>query len=138
MSSLKSCTLTRGKPAVVVPRVKPGLEQFIRAQRMAALGLLRTLHPDRLSGAALLDAVLTELAALALPTTHSQLKALDGLARSTAEIFELIGLRPAARANFGRPAAPEPAARAQHRTETPNPSMSWHKHTMIAAARSAC
>ena len=130
--------LTLRKRAVVVPRVKPSQEQCIRAERMAAIGLLRMLHPSRLTPAALLDAVLTELAALALPTTHSQLKALDGLARSTAEIFELIGLRPTARANPARPAAAEPAARALHRTETSNPSTSWHKHITTHTARSAC
>jgi predicted glycosyltransferase len=130
--------LTLRKRAVVVPRVKPSQEQCIRAERLAAIGLLRMLHPSRLTPASLLDTVLTELAALALPTRHSRLKALDGLARCTAEIFELIGLRPTARTSLARPAAAEPMVRALHRTETLNPGTSWHKHTTISAARSAC
>lgn len=38
--------LSLNKPAVVVPRVKPVEEQWIRASRMAKLGLLNTIHPD--------------------------------------------------------------------------------------------
>jgi predicted glycosyltransferase len=37
------------KPALIVPRVKPRLEQFIRARAMHTLGLVDMLHPDRLS-----------------------------------------------------------------------------------------
>lgn len=37
------------KPLLVVPRVKPRLEQLIRAERMAKLSLLDMLHPDDLS-----------------------------------------------------------------------------------------
>jgi hypothetical protein len=96
------------------------------------------LHPSRLTPASLLDAVLTELAALALPTTHSQLKALDGLAHVTAEVFELMGLQPAARSNPSRPTVAAPPARALRHTEPSNPSTSWHKHTTTRAARSAC
>ena len=38
-----------GKPALIVPRVKPRQEQWIRADRFRALGLLDLLHPDDLS-----------------------------------------------------------------------------------------
>lgn len=37
------------KPLLVVPRVKPRLEQLIRAERMAEHGLLELLHPDDLN-----------------------------------------------------------------------------------------
>jgi predicted glycosyltransferase len=37
------------KPLLVVPRVKPRLEQLIRAERMAEQGLLELLHPDDLN-----------------------------------------------------------------------------------------
>src|SRR5207302_10694289 len=33
----------------VVPRVKPRLEQWIRAERLHALGLIDVLHPDHVS-----------------------------------------------------------------------------------------
>lgn len=38
-----------GKPALIVPRVRPRQEQWIRADRFRALGLLDVLHPDDLS-----------------------------------------------------------------------------------------
>jgi predicted glycosyltransferase len=38
-----------GKPTLIVPRVKPRLEQWIRADRFRALGLVDLLHPDDLS-----------------------------------------------------------------------------------------
>jgi predicted glycosyltransferase len=37
------------KPALIVPRVRPRQEQWLRADRMSALGLLDVLHPDELS-----------------------------------------------------------------------------------------
>jgi predicted glycosyltransferase len=41
--------LTSGKPALIVPRVKPRLEQWIRAERLQALGYLDVTHPDALN-----------------------------------------------------------------------------------------
>ncbi len=36
-------------PAVIVPRIKPRLEQWIRCRRLAELGLLTTIHPTELT-----------------------------------------------------------------------------------------
>jgi predicted glycosyltransferase len=41
------------KRALIIPRVRPRREQIIRAERLAALGLVDMLHPDNLSGEAL-------------------------------------------------------------------------------------
>jgi predicted glycosyltransferase len=41
------------KPALIVPRVKPRMEQMIRAQALRALGLVDVLQPDRLTPQAL-------------------------------------------------------------------------------------
>jgi predicted glycosyltransferase len=41
------------KPALIVPRVKPRMEQMIRAQALRALGLVDVLHPDHLTPQAL-------------------------------------------------------------------------------------
>ena len=49
--------LSLRKRAVVVPRIKPGVEQLIRADRMAALGLLRFIHPDQLTPESLIKTV---------------------------------------------------------------------------------
>lgn len=43
--------LAAGKPALIVPRVKPRVEQLIRARRLAALGLVETIHPVDLTPA---------------------------------------------------------------------------------------
>lgn len=37
------------KPALIVPRVRPRLEQWIRAQRLEQCGLADVVHPDKLS-----------------------------------------------------------------------------------------
>ncbi|MCC6800046.1 MAG: glycosyltransferase [Anaerolineae bacterium] len=44
--------LSSGKPALVVPRVKPRREQLIRAERLAQHGALDYLHPDVVTPAA--------------------------------------------------------------------------------------
>src|SRR5258708_18906312 len=41
------------KPALIVPRVKPRMEQMIRAQALHASGLADVLHPDQLHPQAL-------------------------------------------------------------------------------------
>lgn len=41
--------LSLGCQALIVPRVRPRLEQWIRAERLAAMGLIDVLHPDDLS-----------------------------------------------------------------------------------------
>jgi predicted glycosyltransferase len=71
--------LTLRKRAVVVPRVQPGVEQTIRAQRMAGLGLLRMVDPGTLSPAVLIGAVQEELAAHGRGEQRTQLGAMHGL-----------------------------------------------------------
>ena len=134
--------LTLHKRAVIVPRTRPSQEQCIRAERMAALGLLTMLHPDQLTPAALLDAVRTELAALHGFGTHlntqPRLKSLDGLERCTAAIFELIGLRPAAPVNSARATPSDAPSQPRERPQHPTSSTPWHRPASTAAARSAC
>ena len=47
--------LALNKPMLLVPRVKPRLEQWLRAARLAELGLADCLHPDDLSPARISD-----------------------------------------------------------------------------------
>jgi|CXWL01.1.fsa_nt_gi predicted glycosyltransferase len=54
--------LTLGKRAIVVPRVMPVQEQWLRAERMAELGLLRAIHPEAMTPALLMATVQEELA----------------------------------------------------------------------------
>ena len=53
--------LSLHKRAIVVPRVKPVAEQWIRAESMARRGLLQTIHPDALTPQCLMHTVLATL-----------------------------------------------------------------------------
>lgn len=53
--------LSLKKPAVVIPRIKPSQEQFIRASRFAERGWITMLHPEKLTGRSLLEAVVNQL-----------------------------------------------------------------------------
>lgn len=81
--------LTLHKRGVVVPRTEPVQEQWIRAQRMAALGLLRMLHPDQLTPANLWQALRAELAAL---SPRPRLASMQGLEQVTGIIFKSLGI----------------------------------------------
>ena len=79
--------LSLGKPALIVPRVTPRREQAIRAERLAALGLvdvlsMETLSPDRIS-----DWLARE------PPLHVAHHTVDlnGLARLTDRLDQLLG-----------------------------------------------
>lgn len=54
---------TLRKRAVVIPRVRPVEEQWIRAERFGRLGVVSAVHPDGLDGHRLASTVLTELRA---------------------------------------------------------------------------
>lgn len=53
--------LSLRKRAIVVPRVKPVTEQWIRAERMARRGLLQTIHPAALTPERLMHTVMEAL-----------------------------------------------------------------------------
>ncbi len=55
--------LSLRKRAVIVPRIRPVCEQWIRAERMAARGLFRAIHPDRITPEILMKEVSAELSA---------------------------------------------------------------------------
>ena len=50
-----SAILSHKKPAIIVPRCEPRKEQLIRADRLAELGLVASLHPDQLNANAIID-----------------------------------------------------------------------------------
>jgi len=90
--------LTLRKRAVLVPRMKPGVEQLIRAERMSTLGFVRMVHPHSLTPDSLLAALECELAAWQAHRSPPPLRRLDGLARVTEALFATMGHRaPAAR-----------------------------------------
>jgi predicted glycosyltransferase len=77
-----------GKPTLVVPRVRPRLEQWIRAERMSRLGLVDVLHPDQLSS----ERIAEWLASDRAPRPAREVIDMDGLDR----LVELLAEREAA------------------------------------------
>lgn len=85
------------KRAVLVPRIKPVQEQWIRAHRLAQLGLARAVHPDNLTPRALAHAVRTELDQFNVrPRAMYQLD-LEGLPRIRESVARLLGDLPSPR-----------------------------------------
>lgn len=86
--------LSLGKPAVVVPRIRPAQEQWIRAERLAQLGLLNAIHPDCLTPERLIDATLEQLSPAKKhlpPLSCLDLNALPGITRHISHLlFEAI------------------------------------------------
>jgi predicted glycosyltransferase len=77
-----------GKPTLVVPRVRPRLEQWIRAERMSRLGLLDVLHPDQLSSERIAEWLATDRS----PRPAREVIDMDGLDR----LVEFLAEREAA------------------------------------------
>lgn len=84
--------LSSGRRAVIVPRTEPGHEQLLRAQRMAEHGLLKMLHPDAATPAALMQAVQAQFDAHARGDALPRLKSMHGLERVAQSLRALMGL----------------------------------------------
>lgn len=69
--------LTLEKRAIVVPRVRPVTEQWIRTRRLQALGLVDMIHPEKLTPENLTRKVLEQLYDGAAATPESAWKVLD-------------------------------------------------------------
>jgi len=84
--------LTLRKRAVVVPRTRPVLEQLIRAERMARLGLMRMIHPAKLGARQLMSAVRDEMSRDNVHSSRMYQVDLDGLQRIRGTLGGLLGL----------------------------------------------
>jgi predicted glycosyltransferase len=84
--------LTLRKRAVVVPRTRPVLEQLIRAERMARLGLMRMIHPAALGARQLMSAVRDEMGRENVHSSRLYQVDLDGLARIRRTLGALLGI----------------------------------------------
>ena len=81
--------LTLRKRAVVIPRVKPVLEQKIRAERMAELSAFAMIHPDELNPRTLERAIADQLRSLHHSKDAPSLVDLDALPRITEILTDL-------------------------------------------------
>ncbi|GAB3763346.1 glycosyltransferase [Ramlibacter monticola] len=84
--------LTSGRRGVIVPRCEPGVEQLLRAERMAERGLLRMVSPDALSPSALMAEVQHQFDALARSEPLPRLKAMNGLDKVSRALRTLVDL----------------------------------------------
>jgi predicted glycosyltransferase len=83
--------LSFDRPALLVPRVVPRLEQSLRAERAAALGLARHLPGDAPRDPAVMAAALRGLPAQPLPSSRLPDGLLDGLDRVVDRVRALVG-----------------------------------------------
>jgi len=85
--------LSAGKAAIVVPRTAPRREQLIRADALSRRGVLRMIHPDRLTSERLLEEI-DRLLAWPAPAVAGL--PLDGLSGAAVAIDELLATEPSA------------------------------------------
>jgi predicted glycosyltransferase len=131
--------LTLRKRAVVVPRAQPGVEQTIRAERMAGLGLLRAVDPGELSAAALMAAIQEELAAHARGEQRAHLGAMRGLDEVSQALLEWLDLDTSV-LRKGRIAGHIGSSRLPKELSASLTSMekSWHTPISLSVGTSAC
>ena len=79
--------LAFGRPTLVVPRVAPREEQWVRAARLAALGHIDMLHPDDLTASAIGDWLAAPLALTANPLKPIDLNGLSQLIDLTDDLL---------------------------------------------------
>lgn len=82
--------LSYNKRAIVVPRIHPVREQWIRAERMAEFGLFQTIHPHVLTPEHLMESVLAQLEENIPhlpPVTHLDLNALPCIEREISQLL---------------------------------------------------
>jgi predicted glycosyltransferase len=77
------------KRVVLVPRIVPSLEQWIRASRLSRLGLCTALHPDQLDAESLFAAIEFTLAA-PRPSTFAAGVGMDALDNVADEVNGLL------------------------------------------------
>ena len=97
--------LSFDKPAILVPRLEPRMEQLIRASRAQALGLVRMFNPGLPEPARRMAAALRALPAQSRPSDAYMPGLLDGLENIDALVGEGLARGPAARRRSPRVSA---------------------------------
>lgn len=99
--------LTLRKRAIVVPRVMPVQEQWIRAERMAKLGLIRAIHPEHMTPTGLMNTVEEELSKANVYRQNLYQINLNGLPNVCSAINRLMGTE--TMSNIAKPIAQKTA-----------------------------
>jgi predicted glycosyltransferase len=79
--------LSLQKKAIVIPRVRPVQEQWIRAERMSRLGFFQYIHPDALTAETLMQALQAQLQLEHPAPSHINLNAHEVIAQSVATML---------------------------------------------------
>lgn len=79
--------LSFDKPALIVPRVRPRQEQWIRAERLQALGLLDVMHPDHVAPETVSHWLAGQPRAPSQSRTHLDFSAIERLPRLLARLM---------------------------------------------------
>ncbi len=82
--------LAMNKPVIIIPRVKPVLEQLIRATRMEEMGLLQCIHPDEVSPKLLMQAVTSQLEKRNNNINATEIIDFNGLGSATQTIEKMM------------------------------------------------
>ncbi len=82
--------LALNKPVIVIPRVKPVLEQLIRAMRMEKMGLLHCIHPDEVSPKLLMQVVTSQLEKRQKKFNAAEIIDFNGLGTATRTIEKMM------------------------------------------------
>jgi predicted glycosyltransferase len=80
--------LSSGRPAILVPRATPVLEQLIRARRFARMGCVDMVEPAQLTPGRLIRKVLDVLANPQRPRATVDLRGLSRVGERTAALLE--------------------------------------------------
>ena len=83
--------LSSKKKALIIPRVRPVKEQYIRTKRLAELGLVNMIHPDELNASALLQAIMETSNQSHLTENVDERIDLNGLFRIEQLTNEILG-----------------------------------------------
>ncbi len=82
--------ISLSKKAVVVPRITPVKEQWIRAKAMSDFGLFKAIHPNDLTPASLMDTVLEQVESKSSHLPPVACLDLNALSRISDRLMELV------------------------------------------------
>ena len=89
--------LSLNQRAIIVPRVRPRIEQLLRAERFSARGLFHMIHPDKLTPCTLADTI-DETLRHGRPVLPEQVGIdMNGAAHASQAMLSLLGQRQAKR-----------------------------------------
>lgn len=78
------------KPTIIIPRVTPRKEQWIRAEKFAELNLIDVIHPDSLNPESLRKSIETAMESPKLPPIEELGLSMDGIGNFLSRVDEIL------------------------------------------------